>query len=149
MADANQTQCCQILPRDQREAKSTSEPIKKNVRSTKHKRTTLEVPKTATLQGNKARNVYTSVYEVRNTVFSNQKGKFPTCSQRGNKYIMVMVEIDSNEILVEPINNRKDEELTQVYISMMLRLQRAWMFPKKHILENEASEALKTIIQDE
>ena len=102
MADANQTQRRQILPRDQRDAKMTSEPIKKNVRSTKPKRTLLEVPKTATLQGHKAQDVYTCVYRGRNTVFSGQTGQFPTRSQRGKKYIMVMVEIDSNEILVEP-----------------------------------------------
>ena len=32
---------------------------------------------------------------------------------------------------------------------MMLRLQRAGIIPKKHILDNEVSEALKIIIQDE
>ena len=32
---------------------------------------------------------------------------------------------------------------------MMLRLRRAKMIPRKHILENESSESLKTIIQDE
>ena len=73
----------------------------------------VEVPKVATLQVHKARDVYTIVYEVRNIVFSNQTGQFPTRSQQGNKYIMVMVEIDSNVILVKPINNRKNEELTR------------------------------------
>ena len=71
------------------------------------------MPKTATLQGHKAHGVYTSVYEVSNTVFSNQTVQFPTLSQRVNKYIMVMVEIDSNAILVKPIKNRKYEELTE------------------------------------
>ena len=122
---------------------------RKNVRSTNPKHTPLEVPKTAALQGHKACDVYTSVCEVRNTVFSDQTGQSPTRSQQGNKYIMVMLEIDSNAILVEPINNRKDEELTRAYISMMLRLRRAGIIPKIHILENEVSEALKTIIQDE
>ena len=111
MADANQTQRRQILPRYQQDAKRPSEPINKNVRSTKPKRTPLEVTKTATLQGHKAREIYTSMYEVRNTVLSNQTGKLPICSQQGNKYIMVMVEIDSNAILVKPIKNCKDEDL--------------------------------------
>ena len=44
---------------------------------------------------------------------------------------MVMVEIDSNAILVEPIKNRKDEELMQAYIAMMLRLRQAGMIPRK------------------
>ena len=65
--------------------------------------------KTATMQGHKARDVYTSVYEVRNTVFSDQQGQFPTRSKRGNKYIMAIVEINSNAIIVEPIKNLKDE----------------------------------------
>ena len=86
---------------------------RKNVRSTKPKRTPPEVPRTYTLQIHKASDVYTSVYEVRNTVFSNQIGQFPTRSQQGKKYIMVMVEIDSNVILVKPINNRKNEVLTR------------------------------------
>ena len=122
---------------------------RKNVKPTKPKRTPLEVPKTESLKGHKARGVYTSVYEVRNTVFSNQTRKFPTHSQRGNKYIMVMVEIYSNTILVEPNKNRKDDELMRAYRAMMLRLRRAGIIPKKHILENEVSEVLRTIIQDE
>ena len=103
---------------------------RKNVRSTKPKRTPLEVPKTATLQGHKELDVYTIVYEVRNTVFYDQTGQFPTLSQRGNKYIMVMVETDSNAIIIEPIKNRKDKELTQAYRAMMLRLRRAGIIPK-------------------
>ena len=78
---------------------------RKNVRSTKLKRIPLKIPKKATLPGQKSRDIYTSVYEIRNTVFSNQTGQFPTLSQRGNKYIMVMVEIESNVILVKPIKN--------------------------------------------
>ena len=72
---------------------------RKNVSSTKPKRTPLEMHKTLTLQGHKARDIYTSMYEIRNTVFSEHTGKFPTLSQRGNKYIMVMLEIDSNVML--------------------------------------------------
>ena len=122
---------------------------RKNVRSTKPKRTPLEVPNTSTLRGRKVHNVYTSLYEARNTVFSDQTGQFPPHSQWGNKYIMVMVEINSNAIVVEPIKSRKDAELTRAYQTMILRFWRAGIIPKKHILDNEVSEALKTIIQDE
>lgn len=123
---------------------------RKNVRSTKSAaRRGLETPSTATLQGKKVRDVYMQVYDVRNTVFSDQTGQFPTRSQRGNKYIMVMVEIDSNAILVEPLKSRKDPELTRAYRAMMTRLQRAGIEPTKHILDNEISEAMKNIIKDE
>ena len=122
---------------------------RKNFSSAKPKRTPLEVPNTATLQGRNVHDVYTRVYEVRNTVFSEQTGQFPTRLQRGNKYIMVMVDINRNAILVEPIKSRKDVDLTQAYQTIILRLRRAVIIPRKHILYNEVLEALKTIIQDE
>ena len=62
---------------------------------------------------------------------------------------MVMVEIDSNAILVEPINNRTDAELTRAYHAMMLPLKQAGIIPQKHILDNGISNATKTIIRDE
>ena len=62
---------------------------------------------------------------------------------------MVMVEIDSNAILVEPLKSRKDAELTRSYRTLMMRLKRAGIIPKKHILDNEVSEAMKAIIRDE
>ena len=122
---------------------------RKNVRSTKTKPKPMEEADTKSLQGKKVRDIYTRVYEVRNTVFSDQTGQFPTRSSRGNKYIMVMVEIDSNAILVEPLKSRKDAELTRSYRTLMMRLKRAGIIPKKHILDNEVSEAMKTIIRDE
>ncbi|KAL7505264.1 LOW QUALITY PROTEIN: hypothetical protein ACHAXN_002765 [Cyclotella atomus] len=53
------------------------------------------------LRGKKEKDVFMKTYNVRETIFSDQTGKYPTTSQRGNKYIMVLVEIDSNAILVE------------------------------------------------
>ena len=80
---------------------------RKNVRSTK----VFETSNATTLKGKKFRDVGIHVYNVRETIFSDQTGKFPKRSQKGYKYIMVMVEIDSNAILVEPMKSRKDEEM--------------------------------------
>ena len=121
---------------------------RENVQSTKPK-APLGKTDTAKLQGKKVRDVYTKVYGVRNTVFPDQTGQFPTRSKQGNKYIMVMVEIDSNAILVEPIKNRTDAELTRSYRAMMLRLKHAGIIPQKHILDNEVSNAMKTTIRNE
>ena len=60
-----------------------------------------------------------------------------------------MVEIDSSAILVEPIKNRTYVELTRAYHAMMLRLRQGGIIPQKHILDNEVSTAMKTIIRDE
>ena len=62
---------------------------------------------------------------------------------------MVMVEIDSNAILVEPLKSRKDQELTRAYKVLMQRLQQAGIVPKKHVLDNEVSQAMKSIIKEE
>jgi hypothetical protein len=62
---------------------------------------------------------------------------------------MVMVKIDSNAILVEPISSRNNHELARAYRVLMTRLLNAGIVPKKHILDNEVLEATKTIIKDE
>ena len=68
------------------------------------------MPNTLQLKGKKLRDVYTKVYDVSETIFSDQTGRSPTRFQQDNKYLMVMVEIDSNAILEEPVKNRKDPE---------------------------------------
>jgi hypothetical protein len=82
------------------------------------------------------------------TMFSNQTGQFPMRSQQGNKYIMVMVEIDSNAILVEPMKSHKDEEMIHAYNALLLRLKRAGIVPKKHVLDNKVSDNMKNHIRD-
>ncbi len=51
---------------------------RKNVRSTKEKSAPLETCDTSQLCGKKVQDVYTQMYMVRKTMFSDQKGQFPT-----------------------------------------------------------------------
>ena len=121
---------------------------RKHVRSTKSKRQALEVANTASLRGKKERDIFTTVYDVRETIFSDQTGQFPTRSQRGNKYVMVMVEVDSNAILLEPMKSRQDSEMIRAYDSLVSRLLRCGVQPKKHVLDNEVSSNMKEHIRD-
>ena len=89
------------------------------------------------MQGKKVRNVYVKVYDARETTFLDHTGRFPTRSKRGNKYIMVMVEVDSNAILVKPLKSHKDTKLICGYKSLLLRLQWAGIVPQKHIMDNK------------
>ena len=68
---------------------------------------------------------------MRKMTFSNQTGQFPTQSKRGNKYIMVLVEIDSNAILIEPIKSRKDAKMIRAYDVIVQRLLAANIHPQK------------------
>jgi hypothetical protein len=43
---------------------------------------------------------------------------------------MVMVEIDSNAILVKPMNNGKDTKMLRAYNALLLQLKQAGIVPK-------------------
>ena len=121
---------------------------RKNVRSTKPK-PMQRYEHADKLRGKRERDIFVKVYDMRNTVYSDQTGKFPKRSQSGNVYIMVMVDIDSNAILVEPMKSRKDDEMQRAYRRLMTRLKRAGVKPKKHVMDNEVSESMKNMIRDD
>jgi hypothetical protein len=60
---------------------------------------------------------------------------------------MVMVEIDSNAILVEPMKSRNDGEMIRAYDILVNCLKRAKIHPRKHILDNEISVNMKQHIK--
>ena len=114
---------------------------RKNVRSTK---TPFEVCKgAAALRGKKMKDIFVSTYDTRDTSFSDQTSKFPKQSKLGHNYIMVLVEIDSNAMLVEPMKSRKDAEMIRAYDVLVKRLQQAIIHPRKHVLDNKISENMK------
>ena len=121
--------------------------VRQNIRSTKP--TPFEEPETSKLRGKKKKDVYMSVYNMREKIYSDQTGKFPKTSLRGNKYIMVMVEVDSNVILVEPMKSRNDKEMKRAYEHLLARLKRAGIKPKKHVMDNEVSDSMKDMIRDD
>jgi hypothetical protein len=61
------------------------------------------------------KDIFGGTYDTRETSFSYQTGQFPKQSKRGHKYIMVLVEIDSNTIMVVPMKSRKDAEMIRAY----------------------------------
>ncbi len=85
--------------------------MRKNVPSTKAKQTPLETCDTMQLHSKKVRDIYMTMYDVHETMFLDQTGQFLMPLQSGNKYIMVLVKINSNAILVEPMKSRKDAEM--------------------------------------
>ena len=80
-------------------------------------------------------------------IYSNQTGRFPVRSYRGNQYIMVLLEVDSDAILAEPMKDRTSGEMTRAYTSIMDRLHSYGIKPTLHILDNECSVEFKKAIQ--
>ena len=70
-------------------------------------------------------------------MYTDQTGKFPKKSSKGNHYIMVLIEINSNAILVEAMKNRTASEMIRAYLVLMTRLRNTGVTPKMHILDNE------------
>ena len=124
---------------------------RQGVRSTKPKAEDFEEVDTTLTIGRKEKDVYIKIIDTRElngVIYTDQTGRFPITSSRGNKYIMVMVHIDSNAILVEAMKNKTDEEMQRAYLKLLKRMQRTGMEIKKHVLDNEVSEAMKELIRD-
>ena len=60
-----------------------------------------------------------------------------------------MVKIDANAILVCPIKNRTDQELTKAYRILLGGAKATGLEVKKHVLDNECSNAMKELIRSE
>jgi len=58
-----------------------------------------------------------SIFNARDTVYTDQTGMFPVTSNRGNKYIMVMHEVGSNYIDAEPLKSRAENALVNAYLT--------------------------------
>ena len=96
----------------------------------------------------KEKDVYIKVVDIKDTVYSDQTGRFPVRSVSGHKYIMVMVHIDSNAVLAEPIRNRTSGEMIRAYLALIARIKRAGFEVNKHVLDNECSDELKQLIRE-
>ena len=66
----------------------------------------------------KENNILIEDYEPKETMYTDQTGKFPHVSSQGNSYMMVLVHIGCDSIWVEPMKNITEGE-------MMLARQRA------------------------
>ena len=88
--------------------------------------------------GVKHKDVYLRVFDAtKKTMYSDQTGRFPITSARGNKYIIVAVELDGNFIDAEPLKTRKAKDLTEAYQSIFRRWKSTGaILPNWHILDN-------------
>jgi len=58
----------------------------------------------------KAKDVYIKIYNVTETMHTNQTGRFPATSSRGNQYVMVLVKVDGDIIDAEPMKIDQKEQ---------------------------------------
>ncbi len=80
-------------------------------------------------------------------MYTDQTGRLPKKSSRGHQYIMVLIEIDSNTILVEAMKNRTTGEMIQAYQVLVECFCSAGINPTMHIPDNECSAEFKERIK--
>ena len=82
-------------------------------------------------------------------LYTDLTGRFPVQSSRGNKYILVAYNFDSNSIHVKPLKSRHDHDTIKAYEEIYTMLTNCGLKPKLHWLDNEASTALKSFITNQ
>ena len=105
-----------------------------NVRSTKllpnqecHEMTTTEV---------QHHEFFIKTVELSGNIYSNQTGRFPLTSSKGNRCVMAVYDHNSNFILAETLKLRTAEHLLAATAKMHIFLRERGVHPKIHIMDN-------------
>jgi hypothetical protein len=85
--------------------------------------------------------------DLKGIISTDLPGRFPLTSARGNAYVFVLYDFDSNSILAVPIKNRTKHSLIQGYNTCLTELTRAGVKPIIHRLDNEISKDMITEIE--
>jgi hypothetical protein len=99
-------------------------------------------------QGIKTHYVYAATIDA-GQIYTDQTGRFPVVSRKGNKYIMILYDYDSNAIMAQPIKDRTAPELLRAFQVMEQKLVARGLKPKLMKLDNEASKLLKAYLHQQ
>jgi hypothetical protein len=102
-------------------------------------------PKLVTIR--KLNDIFIKIYELAETIHTNQTSAFLVTLQQGNWYIMIGIHIDANYIFCETMKNRTEGEMIKAYQKMVDRMQLAGLELKHHWLDNKFSDNFKKCIQ--
>ncbi len=83
-------------------------------------------------------------------MYTDQPGRFPATSNKGNKYIIVLVKIDGNYIDAEPMKSKTEGAMIKANLILCLweRLTaNGTVKPTTHIMDNQASAECKIEIR--
>jgi hypothetical protein len=99
------------------------------VRSTK-KKPLDAFPDTPTIPPHESkRDIFIRIYKLKKTMYSNQTGCFPKVSSLGNKYIMVIHDVDSNSSWADALKDNTGSELILAQAQALEQMQRAALSP--------------------
>jgi hypothetical protein len=82
-------------------------------------------------------------------IYTDQTGRFPVVSRKGNTYIMILYDYDRNAIMAQPIKDRTAPELLRAFQVMEQKLVARGLKPKLMKLDKEGSKLLKTYLHQQ
>ena len=91
--------------------------------------------------------IFTHIHAIDGVISSNQTGRLPITSNRGNAYVVVFYVYDANYICSVPIKSRSKEELLRAYHKTYEWLSMQGFKPLLHKMDNETSHEVKKFIQ--
>jgi hypothetical protein len=115
---------------------------RQGIRSTKQRVQPNVLPTTLPQQND----IYIKTYDNRNTLYTNQTGKFPHDSSRGLQYQMILYHVNSNSIWVEPAKNKTKGKLILARSRALTCMKACGITPRHQVLDNKISAAYKTAI---
>ena len=92
--------------------------------------------------------VCTRPVDVSGQIFSDQTGRFPRVSSRGNMSVMVLYDYDINAILTKPLKNNTTSELVRAQTRLTQYLLDRGLKPTALRIDNECPEALQRFSRD-
>jgi hypothetical protein len=110
---------------------------RQNSRTTNIKDAKVLEPEPDIDHGIKTQFVYAATIDA-GQIYTDQTGRFPVVSSKGNTYIMTLYDYYSNAILAQPIKDRTAPELLKAFQFMEQELVTRGLKPKLMKLDNEA-----------
>ena len=84
---------------------------------------------------------------AKHKTYSDQTGKFPYQSSRGNQYIFILYDYDGNAILSKAIKSRSAKHIKEAWEYCNAIVTKHGNEVKLHVLDNEASATLKEALR--
>ena len=78
-------------------------------------------------------------FNAKEIAYSDLIGRFLHKSSRGNQYLLLLYDYDSNGILVEPLKTRQAGEITTAWEKLHTKFNNNVHVTKHYILDNECS----------
>ena len=78
----------------------------------------LDNRETLTTPLKKHQDIYIAINDAKEIMYTDQTGAFPVTSKKGNKYIMILCEIENNIIMIEAMRNRSQVRVTATFLGL-------------------------------